>query len=130
MRTIKMAAEKLTKRRLAQILLMMVILVIVFSWRSVTYSNKNVLCDHEQDCTIQVEDVTVTFKWRKASETYSILTVPIEQNLAFELINSNVEKNISIHNKLVPRIERFPVRIKISQFDKGRIETIKYVTFR
>ncbi len=58
-----MAAQKLTKARLAQILIMLSLLVIAFFWRTFTYeTNSTVDCSQKQRCdvTIGTEKVVIT----------------------------------------------------------------------
>lgn len=52
-----MAAQKLTKGRLVQIVFMMVILLAAFTWRTVTYEQEsNWQCDATLPCEIEIDD--------------------------------------------------------------------------
>ena len=52
-----MPAQKLTKARLAQIIIMLSILVVAFFWRTLTYEASNeVICNKEKVCKIKLFD--------------------------------------------------------------------------
>ena len=71
-----MAAEKLTKQRLMQIVLMLTILIIAFVWRTVTYTDENTLeCKGEVVCNVTILSQTLTFS-KVAMSTYEIDGVP------------------------------------------------------
>lgn len=57
-----MAAEKLTRGRLAQILLMMLMLVSAFIWRSITSPIAEIVCYQKQSCQFLFDKTTVTLK--------------------------------------------------------------------
>lgn len=52
-----MAAEKLTKGRLAQILLMLVVLLTAFFWKTMKFeSNQVIHCNLDSQCDFQIEN--------------------------------------------------------------------------
>ncbi|AUI86129.1 hypothetical protein BS333_06865 [Vibrio azureus] len=56
-----MPAQKLTKARLAQIIIMLSILVVAFFWRTLTYeANEQVICQSEKVCKIKSLKSNVT----------------------------------------------------------------------
>ncbi len=69
-----MAAEKLTKHRLAQILITLCLLVIAFFWRTLTYTDTNsIKCVAKPNCSVFVngEKITVT----KDNKNSQVLTI-------------------------------------------------------
>lgn len=113
-----MAAEKLTKARLAQILFMMVVLVIAFTWRSVTHSNKEVLCDAEQNCTVQIDQLKIELEWQGTSKTYRLPLLKSNQDLTFKSVGSNAE--ISITKEYVEvTIKQYPAKLSIKNVDQS-----------
>lgn len=56
-----MAAEKLTKARLVQILIMMVLLISAFTWRTITHVKEEVACFVPNPCNISVGGEEITF---------------------------------------------------------------------
>lgn len=123
-----MAAEKLTKGRLAQILFMLAILAIAFTWRSVTHSNNDVLCYVEQDCIIENESMNVSLKWQKQDNNYRISSAQTEDKLAIELVNSKAILEVGMDHWLL-KIESLPVRIRLSKPDQP-LEKASYINFR
>lgn len=68
-----MAAQKLTKGRLVQIIIMLVILIAVFTWRTVTYVNdKTIDCIVSKPCQFGIEQHNVLISGY--SKGYSIKT--------------------------------------------------------
>ncbi len=52
-----MAAEKLTKGRFAQIIIMLTLLIVVFFWRTFTYEAKTVVnCNAAEVCNFEVTE--------------------------------------------------------------------------
>lgn len=52
-----MAAEKLTKGRFAQIIIMLTLLIVVFFWRTFTYEAKTVVnCNAAEVCNFEVNE--------------------------------------------------------------------------
>ncbi|WP_159656603.1 hypothetical protein [Vibrio atypicus] len=71
-----MAAEKLTKGRFVQIIIMLTLLITAFIWR--TYNNevaKNVACKQNEDCVFYVNNLLFTAKFSKG-----VITLKSEKN--------------------------------------------------
>lgn len=80
-----MAAEKLTKQRLIQIVFMLAILSIAFVWRTVTYTEvKTVECKGEQQCSVTVSSQKLTIT-RTALGTYEISPVPHQWQISSDM---------------------------------------------
>lgn len=94
-----MAAQKLTKARLIQILVMLSLLIIAFFWRTATHSQQNkVTCNLQQTCTFNVKgsEFSVVAKhgvifietpntgWKVASEVQPLTLIQEENVWQFE----------------------------------------------
>jgi len=55
----KMAAEKLTKLRLIQIFIMMLVLVTAFIWRTLTYDKQENVCTVPNNCTVSASSAII-----------------------------------------------------------------------
>ncbi|MCR9939551.1 hypothetical protein [Vibrio owensii] len=86
-----MAAQKLTKARLAQILIMLSLLIGAFFWRTFTYEqDREVDCSQKQRCDVTIGVAKITIN--KASEGFSIESsetdsVKIDLNQSGNFIN-------------------------------------------
>ncbi|PNH93754.1 hypothetical protein [Vibrio diazotrophicus] len=81
-----MAAEKLTKHRLAQILITLTLLVIAFFWRTITYTEvSTVTCKPQPNCFVFVnnEKITVT-KNDKQSGVLNVYPIPQDWEITYE----------------------------------------------
>lgn len=68
-----MAAQKLTKGRLVQIIVMLVILLAAFTWRTVTYdNNETITCIVSKPCEFGIDNNNVSISGD--SQGYSIET--------------------------------------------------------
>lgn len=123
-----MAAEKLTKGRLAQILFMMTVLISAFTWRSLTHSNNDVLCYLEQDCTVRTEAIEIALNWQEEVKAFRIMMMPNKDELTVELLNSDAKLYVNDGHWLL-RIESLPARIKLSKSDQNQ-ESVVYINFR
>lgn len=79
-----MAAEKLTKARLVQILIIFSVLATAFTWRTIQHQpqkNTDIVCQVAQSCTIKVDDIelSITFE-RKDDDSLTITTQAIDSN--------------------------------------------------
>ena len=64
-----MPAQKLTPARLAQILIMLILLLIAFFWRTVTYEpSQSFQCQLETKCTINVNNHPFTAFWQSEGQ--------------------------------------------------------------
>ncbi|MEC7939086.1 MAG: hypothetical protein VX212_00520 [Pseudomonadota bacterium] len=67
-----MAAQKLTKGRLVQIIVMLVVLLAAFTWRTVTYDNETITCIVSKPCEFGIDNNNVSISGD--SQGYSIKT--------------------------------------------------------
>ncbi|MCG9656881.1 hypothetical protein [Vibrio mediterranei] len=94
-----MPAQKLTKGRLVQIIIMMVVLIAAFSYRTVTHSDgKVVSCVENRPCAVSVGEKTITFLYQGDSKVLSVtkskdLTIHV-QNIETMLNESSKESTI------------------------------------
>ncbi|UTV29129.1 hypothetical protein [Photobacterium atrarenae] len=86
-----MAAEKLTRARLAQILVLLAVLMTAFVWRTVTYENTKVLEDHPDRCQITAESCVM--KRGNHSLGLSLSPFPVKANTEtlIHVRNANVK---------------------------------------
>lgn len=76
-----LAAEKLTKMRLFQIMMMMIVLIVAFSWRTINYS-KSIDCKVPADCDFSIEGDSYSLNLVDLSEnnfSYSMKTMDLLQ---------------------------------------------------
>lgn len=77
-----MAAEKLTKARLVQILIIFSVLATAFTWRTFQYQpqqNTDTACPIDQTCTIKVDDIELSMLFeRKADDSLTITSQAID----------------------------------------------------
>lgn len=123
-----MAAEKLTKGRLAQILFMMFILVCAFTWRSLTHSNNEALCHIGQSCTITREEMTINLTWNEESKKYRISVRPINSEMTVNLVSSNADLS-AMGEEWLLKINALPTRIKLSKPTHQPMQDL-YINFR
>ncbi|CAH1596122.1 hypothetical protein [Vibrio rotiferianus] len=72
-----MAAQKLTKARLAQILIMLSVLIGAFFWRTFTYeTSRDVDCSQKQRCDVTIGQSKITIN--KSSNGFSIESTEID----------------------------------------------------
>lgn len=79
-----MAAEKLTKARLVQILIIFSVLATAFTWRTFQHQpqqNTDTTCQIDQTCTIKVDDIELSMLFeRKADDSLMITSQAIDSN--------------------------------------------------
>lgn len=121
-----MAAEKLTRGRLAQILLMMLMLVSAFIWRSITSPIAEIVCYQKQSCQFLFDKTTVTLRWHPESAVYSIsasqaknLSIDIEKNGSYEL------KAVDDSWLLIPVVNPAEIKLLFSDVVTDKTITIK-----
>lgn len=81
-----MAAEKLTKHRLAQILITLTLPVIAFFWRTITYTEvSTVTCNPKPNCFVFVngQKITVT-KNDKQTGLLNVYPIPQDWKITYE----------------------------------------------
>jgi hypothetical protein len=123
-----MAAEKLTKGRLAQILFMMAVLIIAFVWRSVTHSNNEIICTQYEDCTVDINDQKLTFIWQNELAMYHVNIVPSKDELSIQSMNSNATLSYN-EVQTTLNIDSLPVRIKVTNKSKPE-QTALYINIQ
>lgn len=79
-----MAAEKLTKARLVQILIIFSVLATAFTWRTIQHQpqkNTDIVCQVAQRCIIKVDDIELSMLFeRKADDSLTITPQVIDSN--------------------------------------------------
>ena len=76
-----MAAQKLTKGRLVQIIIMLVILIAVFTWRTVTYVNDETIdCIVSKPCQFGIEQHNVLISGYSKGHG-KIMNIPVNKGL-------------------------------------------------
>ncbi len=69
-----MAAEKLTKHRLAQILITLFVLLVAFFWRTITHTEmRTVECELNPNCSVFVNGQKITVKRDDTNESVIIV---------------------------------------------------------
>ncbi|USD61912.1 hypothetical protein J4N45_08140 [Vibrio sp. SCSIO 43140] len=100
-----MAAQKLTKARLVQIIVMMTVLITAFSYRTMTHSDGKVVnCEANEPCAVSVGEKTITFLYQGDSKVLSVtkskdLTIDV-QNI--ETVLNESSKESTIHGVNLP----------------------------
>ncbi|MEC6797389.1 hypothetical protein VXS03_10015 [Photobacterium sp. S4TG1] len=84
-----MAAQKLTRGRLIQIIVLMIILITAFVWRTVTYQPKVPTQVQETTCNLNVGDCVFTINNKQA--TVTLLSKEPQADAPLELQISNVD---------------------------------------
>ena len=79
-----MAAEKLTKQRLIQILAVLALLIVAFFWRTWTYSNQQIMdCMGVNQCTVSLQGNAFTIT-KISMGSYELDKVPATWSLNTE----------------------------------------------
>lgn len=77
-----MAAEKLTKARLVQILIIFSVLATAFTWRTFQHQpqqNTDTACQIDQTCTLKVDDIELSMLFeRQADDSLTITSQAID----------------------------------------------------
>ncbi len=100
-----MAAEKLTKHRLAQILITLTLLIIAFFWRTVTYTDIDTVdCALKPNCSVIVngQKITVT-KDDKNSRVITLYPIQPEWDIKYDgqVINNGNTTTLIPNNNTV-----------------------------
>ncbi|WP_413284441.1 hypothetical protein [Vibrio sp. MA40-2] len=123
-----MAAEKLTRARLAQILFMMLLLVSAFIWRSVTHSNHEVLCKIKKNCLVESGKYTISAIWENTRQQYHISIKPDNKNWSIEQTD-NQTNLLEKEDYWTLDTEKYPVRLKVTQTETTN-SPVYYLNFR
>ncbi|MGV3000998.1 hypothetical protein [Vibrio sp. E150_018] len=118
-----MAAEKLTKARLVQILIIFSILVTAFTWRTFQHQpqqNTDTVCQINQNCTIKVDDIELSILFeRETDNSLTILAQPLDRKNKIKLRELTLISSAILDSKnhqLEP-----PINIKtVSNIDNSR----------
>jgi hypothetical protein len=100
-----MAAERLTKARLAQIITIMMVLVVAFTYRTFTYNKSNtVICQPNTQCIVEIEGKTITFMYQESTK---LLKFTKSEDLTIEPKNTegilkSLAKESSLENLSLP----------------------------
>ena len=87
-----MAAQKLTKGRFIQIIIMLTLLVVAFFWRTYTYDmSKKVTCDLQQSCSFYVNGTE--FIAAKTADNIEIVTSNSDWEIQTEAVNSKANNS-------------------------------------
>ncbi|MBD0785685.1 hypothetical protein HUO09_04990 [Vibrio sp. Y2-5] len=81
-----MAAEKLTKHRLAQIIVTLALLLVAFFWRTITYTEfVTVTCSPQPNCFVFVNNqkITVT-KNDRQSGVLNVYPIPLDWDVTYD----------------------------------------------
>ncbi|OBT12188.1 hypothetical protein A9264_03370 [Vibrio sp. UCD-FRSSP16_10] len=79
-----MAAEKITKGRLIQIIVTFSVLIFVFTWRTIEHDSTNVInhqqCWAQQECNMVLSDNQYHLKYSKDGRQFSVTTEGMKGN--------------------------------------------------
>ncbi|EHK9546941.1 MULTISPECIES: hypothetical protein [Vibrio] len=104
-----MPAQKLTKARLAQILIMLSVLIGAFFWRTFTHESVNsVDCSQKERCDVTIEGEIITINRDSMGislETIESSTLKIDLNQSGNFINLN-EKHKSVEWDIMPESKK------------------------
>ncbi|EIF2702999.1 hypothetical protein Q4905_004119 [Vibrio alginolyticus] len=104
-----MPAQKLTKARLAQILIMLSVLISAFFWRTFTHESVNsVDCSQKERCDVTIEGEIITINRDSMGislETTESSTLKIDLNQSGNFINLN-EKHKSVEWDIMPESKK------------------------
>lgn len=77
-----MAAQRLTKGRVIQIIVMLIILIIAFTWRTVLYQSDSYQCEHQQICVIPFAGESLKMSYSAPLKHYQLQN-PNQINIRF-----------------------------------------------
>lgn len=106
-----MAAQKLTKGRLVQIIIMLSLLIVAFTWRTINYKDeKNITCKLGETCEFQINETNLLVT------NYSTgITLNTPENLTIKAKIIEGSGNIVQHDKkLIITKQSNNVKLKIS----------------
>lgn len=107
-----MAAEKLTKARLAQILIMMAILIGAFTWRSVTHSKIEYFCEIDSPCNFDFSDLSIEILPNIKDQALVLSTKPYDKNLQLSSLDKQVQIKVQ-GDKWMLSVKQIPTVIRI-----------------
>ncbi|HCH01576.1 MAG TPA: hypothetical protein DEV85_06775 [Vibrio sp.] len=118
-----MAAEKLTKARLVQILIIFSVLATAFTWRTFQHQpqqNTDTACQIDQTCTLKVDDIELSMLFeRETDDSLMILAQPVDSKNKTKLQDLILSSSAILDSKS-HQLEQ-PISIKtISDIDNSR----------
>lgn len=106
-----MAAQKLTKARLAQIIIMMSVLIAAFSYRTVTHDVSNTVdCSVNQQCQLVLGQENIIFLYHSSTK---VLNVTKSKLLTFKVLNMDDVLTKSVKQSTIEGVEA-PVTITVT----------------
>lgn len=106
-----MAAQKLTRARLVQIIIMMSVLIAAFSYRTITHDvTSTVDCSVNKQCKLRVGEENITFLYQ--SET-KVLNVTKSELLTFKVQNMDDVLMKSAKQATIEGVDA-PIRITVT----------------
>ncbi|MFH0258515.1 hypothetical protein ACGRL8_16135 [Vibrio rumoiensis] len=111
-----MAAEKLTKARLVQILIIFIILASAFTWR--TYHHQPVkksedICHLDRSCSLNLEGITLSINFKKIDkEQVEISIQAIENKDKSKIMALSVSSNVLTENTHHIQNETFRLNVR------------------
>ncbi|MGF1779760.1 hypothetical protein [Vibrio nomapromontoriensis] len=114
-----MAAEKLTKGRLGQIIIMMMVLIAAFTYRTVTHEASNTQsCEFSAGCEVKIQEKLVVFMYQDSTNTLT-LTKPEELTVKASIAG---EGDVLLTNKSEITETQIPMDIIISNQEKHAVK--------
>lgn len=108
-----MPAQKLTKARLAQILIMLSVLIGAFFWRTFTHESvTSIDCSQKERCDVTIEGEIITINRDSTGislETIKSSTLKIDPNQSGEFINLDREHK-KIEWDTMPESKKSPLK--------------------
>lgn len=106
-----MAAQKLTKARLVQIIIMMSVLIAAFSYRTITHDVTNTVdCSVNEQCKLKVGEENITFLYHSSTK---VLNVTKSELLTFKVQNMDDVLMKSVKQSTIEGVEP-PVNITVT----------------
>ncbi|MCF7353400.1 hypothetical protein [Vibrio sp. CK2-1] len=98
-----MAAEKLTKARLVQILIIFSVLATAFTWRTFQHQpqqSTDTVCQIDQNCTIKVDDIELSMLFeRETDDSLMILAQPVDSKTKTKLQDLTLSSSAILDSK-------------------------------
>ncbi|MCW8344420.1 hypothetical protein MD535_00055 [Vibrio sp. ZSDZ65] len=114
-----MAAEKLTKGRLGQIIIMMMVLIAAFTYRTVTYEVSNTqVCEFSSGCEVKLQEKLVVFMYQDSTNTL-MLTKPEELTVKASIVGKN---DVLLTDKSEIAETQIPMDIIITDQDEHTVK--------
>ena len=116
-----MAAEKLTRARLVQILIIFSVLATAFTWRTFQHQphkNTDTVCQINQNCTIKVDDIELSMLFeRETDNSLTILAQPFDSKTKLQGLTLN--SSVTFDNKSHQLEQQINIKIT-SSIDNSR----------